>query len=204
MPQTARDSHACRETARIPVGANPVCCRRMALSSDRGEAPATRRTAVAWATHTGSRCLGGNGSCEQPMGSREYGIDFSPGGLGPRGGGKAPIRILGRNEDCPVGGSTRCSAQGGSGPGRGCRRTWNQPSRNTRRDRGQAAQAGLLHTGAAGQEPEGGHGQDQPGPVHAGRIRAARARPRPAHAPGVRKPCSTGPASRRRRGPRPR
>ena len=40
-------------------------------------------------------------------------------------------------------------------------------------------------------------------PVHTGWIRAARARPRPAHAPGVRKPCSTGPASRRCRGPRP-
>ena len=46
------------------------------------------------------------------MGSREYGIDFSPGDLGPRGGGKAPIRILGRNEDCPVGGSTRCRDRG--------------------------------------------------------------------------------------------
>ncbi len=98
-PDAPGDSHAYRETARIPVNANPVCHRHMALSSDRGKAPATRRTAVAWATHTGSHCLGDNGSRDQPMGSREYGIDFSPGGLGLRGGGKASIRILGRNED---------------------------------------------------------------------------------------------------------
>ncbi len=166
------------------------------------------------------------------MGFREYGIDFSPGVPGPRGGGKAPIRILGQKEDYPVGGSTRCRDRGwirsrqglppdpgpsvaavpqaldlepappqhaqGPVPGRG--RCQGRPAHA---GGDQAAQAGLLHTGAAGQEPEGGHGQDQPGPVHAGRIRAAHARPRPAHAPGVRKPCSTGPASRRRRGPRP-
>ncbi len=166
------------------------------------------------------------------MGSREYGIDFSPGGLGPRGGDKAPIRILGRNEDCPVGGSTRCRDRGwirsrqglppdpgpsvaavpkaldlepappkhaqGPVPGRGrCQ------GRPVHAAGGQAAQAGLLHAGAVGQNPEGGHGQDRPVPVPAVWIRAARARPRPAHAPGVRRPCSTGPASRRCRGPRP-
>ncbi len=47
---------------------------------------------------------------------------------------------------------------------------------------GQTAQAGLLHARAVGQDPEGGHGQDQPMPVDAGRVQAAGAVPLPAHA----------------------
>ena len=81
-PDAPGDIHAYRKTTMIPVNANPVCYRCMALSSDRGETSATRRTAVALATNTGSRCLRGNGSHDQPIGSREYEIAIRPGGLG--------------------------------------------------------------------------------------------------------------------------
>ena len=81
-PDAPGDIHAYREATRIPVNANPVCHRRLALSSDQGESPATRKTAVALATNTGSHCLRGNGIRDQPIMSREYGIAIRPGGHG--------------------------------------------------------------------------------------------------------------------------
>ena len=53
----------------------------------------------------------------------------------------------------------------------------------------QIAQARLLHACAVGQDPEGGHGQHQPGPVDAGRVRRrVRCHGQPMRF-RVRKPC---------------
>ena len=121
---------------------------------------------------------------------REYGIDFSPGGPGAERGRQSPNPHPGAKGGLPGRRVHPLPCPGWIRSRQGL-----PPDPGPKRSRG-ASGAG---PGTSPAETRAGTG---PRPRPAGRSRAAHARPRPAHVPGVRRICSTGPASRRCRGPR--